>query len=56
MLEIFWESPGCDTEKWANAVGKKGTNAGLLQTLNLQKAHPQSLTKHAMPYFKNSDA
>lgn len=20
MLELFWESPGCDTEKWANAV------------------------------------
>ena len=60
MLEILWESPGCDTEKWANAVGKNGTLAGLLQTLNLFKKkkmhYPQSSIRQAMPYFKNSDA
>lgn len=61
MLEIFWESPGCDTEKWANAVGKKGTNAGVATNSQFvkkkkKKQYPQSSIKHAMPYFKNSDA
>ena len=45
MLEILWESPGCDTEKWAHAVGKNGTIAGLLQTLNLFKKKNAISTK-----------